>query len=75
MSQYADSYVYESRQNPFTGTGHVPGAPELVAKGGSQKVSEGIIVRIDSDGTETVVAVTKAKNDLDKKDKIFNLLK
>jgi len=27
-------------------------------KVGSQKVSEGIIVRIDSDGTETVVAVT-----------------
>lgn len=58
LSQYADSYMTASNQNPFTGTGHVPGAPELMAKGGSQKVSEGIIVRIDSDGTETVVAVT-----------------
>ncbi len=50
--------MYTTNQNPFTGTGHVPGAPELMAKNGSQKVSEGIIVRIDSDGTETVVAVT-----------------
>ena len=50
--------MYTTNQNPFTGNGHVPEAPELMAKGGSQKVSEGIIVRIDSDGTETVVAVT-----------------
>ena len=31
-------------------------------KVGSQKVSEGIIVRIDSDGTETVVAVTRKED-------------
>lgn len=37
----------------------MPEAPELLAKSGSQKVSKGIIVRIDSDGTEIPVAVTK----------------
>lgn len=55
--------MYTGNQNPFTGNGHVPEAPELLAKGGSQKVSEGIIVRIDPDGTEIPVAVTKKMGD------------
>lgn len=41
----------------------MPEAPELLAKNGSQKVSEGIIVRIDPDGTEIPVAVTKKIGD------------
>lgn len=45
-----------SNQNPFTGNGNVPEAPEFLAKE-RQTVSEAIIVRIDIDGTEIPVAV------------------
>ena len=41
----------------------MPEAPELLAKSGSQKVSKGIIVRIDPDGTEIPLAVTKNMGD------------
>ena len=51
--------MYTTNQNPFTGNGHVPEAPELMAKGGSQKVFKGIIVRIDPDGTEIPVGGNK----------------
>lgn len=50
-----------SNQNPFTGNGNVPEAPEFLAKE-HQTVSEAIIVRIDIDGTEIPVAVTKEIN-------------
>ena len=67
--------MYTGNQNPFTGNGHVPEAPELLAENGAQEVSEGIIVRIDPDGTEIPVAVTKAIDDSNPDIIIFKLLK
>jgi len=51
-------YVATENKYPFTGNGNVPEAPEFLAKE-RQTVSEAIIVRIDIDGTEIPVAVTK----------------
>ena len=51
-------YVATENKYPFTGNGNVPEAPEILAKE-RQTVSEAIIVRIDIDGTEIPVAVTK----------------
>ena len=57
-------YVATVNSSPFTGNGHVPGAPELLAVD-RQTVSEALIVKISPDGTEVPVAVTKV-DELDK---------